>query len=97
MDCYLYSAATVAGWNQNRIAAWYPCYNITIVLDGQSLPPWAAATIELFWNLNITQIGENITFQYWAGTTLVCTTQATIQSGSNNFFFDANDLQISSE
>jgi multidrug transporter EmrE-like cation transporter len=87
-------AATVSGWNQNRIAAWYPYYNFTLCIGKQIIRPWAVARDQLVWNLNNTQIGESLTLQYSVGSNIICTKLATIQSGSNNFFFDAEKSQI---
>ncbi len=57
-------AATVQGWNRNRIDAWYPVANVTVNIDGQCARGWATSHTAIRWTFDSSVIGKSALVAY---------------------------------
>ncbi|MBN2152746.1 MAG: hypothetical protein JW839_14945 [Candidatus Lokiarchaeota archaeon] len=79
-------AATVQGWNRNRIDAWYPVANITASVGGQPARGWAMSRTALRWTLDAAVLGKVARFDYHR-IGLATTTSLTVAAGTRTLYF----------
>ncbi len=92
-------AATRTTWNGNRIAAWYPCANITLNLGGNSMSqtafiPRAKAKNVEFWDLDTSYISVPFSLEYVAGAQKTAVISGVLQSGTCTYFLAENGTQF---
>ena len=90
-------AATKETWDRNRIAVWYPFYNISLVIEGISVDdqpiPWATSRNRIQWVLQSRFFGYNFKLDYYRISELIVQKAAKVKEGYIFYFF----VQESSE
>lgn len=87
-------AATAPSWDRNRIAAWFPVYNVSLVVDGGVRPGgWLGSRARVEWTLDTASIGHAATIQRWSGATVASQASFTIPAGTTTFFLVNGTLQ----